>query len=125
MRRRGLTIALLLFEALWLNVIVPGHTRGIVGLPGEQCAACETCADTSCYRCSRTSQGDSHKQPVGDPAAHCAICHFAARVSLPVAIDLTPPKLHLVGLIADECPARPSTIEFSTPYDGRAPPAEC
>jgi hypothetical protein len=124
MPRRIFSIALLLFEALWLNVIVPGHTRGIVALPGEQCAVCETGVQPACQRCSSAKHRDSHKQPIGDPAAHCAICHFAARVSLPVAIDLTPPKLELIGLLEDRCPARPSAITLSMPYDGRAPPVQ-
>jgi len=35
MRWRPGHLVLLLFQAFWLNVVVPGHTRGSVPLPGS------------------------------------------------------------------------------------------
>jgi hypothetical protein len=121
MRSRVLRIAILLFEALWLNVIVPGHRRGVVALPGERCSTCATQVVVAKACCA--NKAHPAKAPDGrDPAEHCAICYFAARLSAPVVIDFTLPPLALIGFAeprqAEEAPA----IHFFATYDGRAPP---
>ena len=122
MRSRALRILLLVFEALWLNVIVPGHRRGAVPLPGEKCVACEPPKDDCCPEASGSTKSTPSK-PV-DPAAHCAICYFAARLSPPPVIDFTPPRPQVVGLAQVPPPiARPS-VPFLPTYDGRAPPRQ-
>src|SRR5580700_6728923 len=96
MRRRGLCVALAIFEAIWLNVIVPGHRRGIVQMPGASSAAiCPCCC---CEQPSAPSHPNGSKQdaPSG-PAGTCAICNFAAHLSVPPVIDFTPPPLKLLG----------------------------
>ena len=122
---RALRIALLVFEAVWLNAVVPGHTRGIVRLPGTDCQACESAAQHD--GCCMDEQGGKPAAPrhkSGDPAAHCAICHFAARVTAPPFVDFTPPPMARVGSV----PRFGSPVICSptplTPYDGRAPPAQ-
>lgn len=126
MHSRAFRVALLVFEALWLNVIVPGHQRGIVRLPGESCPACE--ADTRVRECCHTQTTKesvpAKHNPAGDPAQHCAICYFAARLCTPPVIDLSPPPLRL----AEQLPfpaahIRESSQVFPT-YYGRAPPAD-
>src|SRR5436305_2037273 len=124
MRRRGFSIALLLFEALWLNVIVPGHTRGIVPLPGSACPRCVAHAAQTCHGSSATSpHHPDDGRPCGDPAGNCAICHFAVRLTLPPVIDLTPPRLQLVETCRAERTVVPSSIRLNLTYYGRAPPA--
>ena len=128
MRCRATRIALLAFEALWLNVIVPGHSRGAVGLPGESCPLCPAVAVSSdsvtpkcCDRGSTPDSRDSH--PARDPAAHCSICHFAARATPPPVIDFTPPKPEILAIR----PTASMSALYSRPpaptYLGRAPPA--
>src|SRR4051794_35307660 len=92
MFRRAALISLLVFQAVWLTVILPGHTRGAVTLPGYKPADSESCAG-----CCPQHSGTSDPATPADPgrAAHCAICFFAARLSVPVAIDLTPQPLEL------------------------------
>jgi len=120
-RSRTVRVAALIFQALWLNVVVPGHTRGIIRVPGDACPNCSLALSGS----SRAGcvAGGSGKSPAGDPSAHCAICSFAAALAVPPAVDLTPPKLELLdvrplALAHDCCFAR-----LPIPYDGRAPPA--
>ena len=113
-------IFLLLFEALWLNVVVPGHQRGVVPLPGERCVACASPKDTCCPDAGERRE-PARSKPV-DRAAHCAICYFAARLSPPPVIDFTPPRPQLVGLAQVPPPAARPTIPFLPTYDGRAPP---
>ena len=126
MHSRAFRFALLLFEALWLNVIVPGHQRGAVPLPGESCAACQVqVADREC--CSHHSQQKTtpaKEKGRGDPAQHCAICYFAARICPPPVIDLTPPPLRLVEQLPVPTAHTRKSFEVLPTYYGRAPPAD-
>jgi hypothetical protein len=122
MLRRALRLAFVLFQALWLNVIVPGHQRGAVALPGEPCRACEPQATTAGPCCDDAPARRNPDQPHRDPARHCAICYFAARVLPPVVVDLTPPPLRLLEVRPVPAPPIRILIPFHPTYDGRGPP---
>lgn len=98
MRGRAFRITFLLFEALWLNVIVPGHQRGIVSLPGT---ACPNCAPSEPVEpCCADEKPAPKECPIpGDPAKQCAICHFAAMLTIPPPIDLSAPSLGLLEFL--------------------------
>ena len=126
-RRVGI-FAFVLFQALWLNVILPGHTRGLITVPGSDPASCHSTkrAAASSHSCCPSS---SRPDPSGDPkpgdgrAARCAVCFFAARLTLPTTIDLTPAPLELLEV--RDVPAGESLVAldcFPT-YLGRGPPA--
>jgi hypothetical protein len=108
-------ISLLLFQALWLNVIIPGHTRGALTLPSTSSSAASCCSHRD------VDQKNAPAKPAKD-ASRCAICFFAARLSLPDTIDLTPPPLKLVTVI--DAP-KVRSLDVATPpapFHGRAPP---
>jgi hypothetical protein len=130
MRSRAFRVAMIVFQAVWLNAILPGHTRGVVTLPGgrDDCAACATVVSTATDRCCLT--GNRHDRPTHGKApispgraGRCAICHFAARLTVPPTIDLRPPALELAAV----CPTEPShrcvSLRFVPPYDACGPPA--
>jgi hypothetical protein len=120
-RSRHFRVAMLVFQFVWLNVIVPGHRRGVVALPGGHCAACEEgAARNSQPTCPSDSKSGRHLP--GDPAAHCAICFFAARLSPAVAYDFTHPPLRLSGFVPQTAIPIVHCPEFSLTYYGRAPP---
>jgi hypothetical protein len=119
MRSRAARIAVLLFQALWLNVILPGHRRGIVALPGSECESCRLACAPACHH----SPGDSKDSVPVDPAAHCAICHFAAMLSLPPAIEVAPTTHRFLELRPAPIIERSASVPFPGTYDGRAPPA--
>jgi hypothetical protein len=124
MRWRTLRVTFLLFQALWLNVIVPGHRRGEVALPGEACAACQSAqasSDDCCPAGAEQRRQDSHP-PKGDPARHCSICYFAARVTPPPVIDLTPPPIRFAHAAPVPVTDIRKSIAAVMTYDGRAPP---
>src|SRR4051812_14093570 len=118
MRGRIGRVALLLFQALWLNVILPGHTRGIITLPGtdraEQTSSC-------CAKPNPIHAKDAPGKPAPKPAA-CAVCFFAARLSLPDGIDLTPPALGLIALSDIPLSRQLAHAPLPLPFDGRGPP---
>lgn len=128
LRSRTLRVAILLLQAVWFNVIVPGHRRGEVALPGEACAACHPQAVACCPEMA-DSAPDKPKAPAsgapasGDPASHCAICHFAAALSTPPAMEFSPPPLTFLESIDLPVVERAAAVLFVAPYDGRGPPA--
>lgn len=115
-------VALLVFQAVWFNIILPGHARGIVTVPG--CPACQQ--ESTCPFCHVTTKP---KKAPADPrdhdkrAANCAICAFAARVTVEVPPDLRPPPLRLVGIAAAPLAQVAPQLSLLPTYDGRAPPA--
>ena len=118
MRRRAFCIALLIFQAIWLNVIVPGHTRGVVALPG---CACESgCPPLAC--CGSNHPDSSHHAPVRDPASGCAICYFAARLTLPPVVDFTPPRLGLAEILDPPVARSATSVGMLLALRDRAPP---
>ncbi len=115
-------IALLIFQGLWLNVILPGHTRGLVTLPGStvQNKAGDDCG-SCCTPNPETSQDESQSDE--NRAARCAVCFFAMRVTPPPVVDLRPPAMALLGIDAPPSPATFVSHEHRLTYLGRAPPA--
>jgi hypothetical protein len=113
---------MLIFQFVWFNMIVPGHRRGIVQLPGARAACCCEQESVTCAHCQGTGS-DKQKTPAKrDPAANCAICSFAARVSSPPAIDFIPPPTRLAARV--DLPLSPLIphLEFKPTYDACAPP---
>jgi len=130
MRSRAFRIAMIVFQAVWLNAILPGHTRGIVTLPGgpDDCASCALAAGTATDHCCPTADRDGHpvdgKAPISPGRAwRCAICHFAARLTVPPVIDLRPPALELAAVRPIEPSHRCVSLRFVPPYDACGPPA--
>ena len=121
MFRRAALISLLLFQTVWLTAVLPGHTRGVVTLPGYKSAAGHEVSDC----CHPAPAGKNDPSQPADPtrAAHCAICFFAARLTVPVVIDLTPRALELAFVRPVPVAERVASLEFIPTYLGRAPPA--
>jgi hypothetical protein len=120
MRRRWLSVALAIFEAFWLNVVVPGHKRGIVQMPGAPGGAvCACCCDQTG---NSEQAGGSKKDSSQGSAATCAICNFAAHLSVPPIVDFTPPKLKLLCQATSEVVRGVIARNPLIPFDGRGPP---
>ena len=127
MSRRVGILALLVFQAFWLNVVLPGHTRGVITLPGFEPAADSCHADggpaaRGCCPGPSKSAGSQAPKPGDGRAAHCAVCFFAARLTLPATIDLTPAPLELLELAEAPRIPRVVSIERLPTYLGRGPP---
>jgi hypothetical protein len=111
-------IALIVFQAIWLNVILPGHTRGVVTLPGTERPQTRAAREGCCAR-------KKSKDPAPESssrASRCAICFFAMRLTTPPVVDLRPPAMSLLESIAPPAPARFVSFHSRLTYLGRAPP---
>jgi hypothetical protein len=116
-RRRGLHFAILIFQALWLNVIVPGHQRGIVQLRGS-----EKTQPAACPYCTQQQSTPKNGKPL-PPEGNCAICFFAAHLSVPPVTDLSLQPLQLLHRLSGETAKNLFSRLISLPFDGRGPPA--
>ncbi len=125
-RSNTLRIAVLLWFAVWLLLVMPGHKRGIVTVPGAeqaQASCCEpgpSCCDALAESACCTPDDD---RPA-DPARHCAICFLKSHLNNPPPVTLYTPFLGeldeltfpIESSIADD-QAAPLRLR------GRAPPA--
>src|SRR4051794_13144805 len=76
---RALRILLILTQALWLNVMLPGHTRGSITLSGSK--------HSSCCASKNNDSGSKDRAPSQRDREHCAICYFAAGLVSPPVVD--------------------------------------
>jgi hypothetical protein len=77
---------LLAYQFIFLNVILPAHTRGAVTLDGRH-TACLMCC---CCGGGKPADNSSAPVPSQRDRDNCALCNFAARLTFVV-----PPNLRL------------------------------
>jgi hypothetical protein len=118
---RAFRICFIAFQAIWLNAVVPGHTRGVVTLGCESDACEHTVKPHSCCPPAAASKNDK-PSPTPEQKARCAVCAFAARVTTPPTVSFVPPRLELL-CVADVVAARHvESADLRLTYLGRAPP---
>ena len=101
---KSVSVFLLVFEAVFLNVIVPGHTRGVITLTGKNSVV--SMADLGCPFCSHQSNSDPKKAPDGKDQQECAICHLAVRLTLPPVVDFRLGELTLLEVVPPPAPVQ-------------------
>jgi hypothetical protein len=119
---RIVRILFIAFQAVWLNAVIPGHTRGTITLGGaDPCCQPPPAAKVCC----KTSSPGAERKPTPDEGrkARCAICFFAARIVPPPVFDLTPAPLELLCVRPVAPPEVAASSDHPLPYHGRAPPA--
>jgi hypothetical protein len=98
-------LALLAFQAFFLTIVVPGHLRGAVTLTGTRApiglselglsaaGACPMCCASDApqdgARPNSPAASKNHA-PTSKDRSECAICHIAAALMVPPAIELAP-----------------------------------
>jgi hypothetical protein len=112
--RRAGALALLLYEALFLNVLVPVHTRGAITLNASSGSSC--CA-------SHETRSTPKQAPSEKDRQNCAVCNFAARMSTPPVICHQLPELGLAQVLPLPTPDVAVSLERALPYLSRGPPS--
>lgn len=123
----------LVWFALWMSVIMPGHTRGVVRLPGMEKTASEgssCCCGDGQSACETSTAGDLAGQTEDDndappdPAKCCAVCYFNATLNTPPPLTLYTPYLGQLDEIAYLTQEAQPPHERRSPdlYRGRPPP---
>lgn len=105
--------ALILFQVLFLNLFVPGHTRGAITLPGtpEKSSCCEI----------KASCGEK-KMPTQEDRKCCAVCFLASHYTPvePFVIELR--AQYLIRQAHEAAVAQIRSRDFPTPFWPAAPP---
>ncbi len=132
-RMRGTTFNKLavVWFALWFGVIVPGHKRGLVLLPGAEPPAPTRSApeEAPCPLASimgtNGSCCPSSSKPTGPapmPVTHCAMCYLMGVLDVPPPPDLAPKPQELVEVLPWPEPIEVVYARSKPTYQGRAPP---
>jgi hypothetical protein len=124
----------IIWLALWFGVIVPGHKRGLVLLPGggeraasttvvtqddEPCPLAQMMAVSG--KCCPSSRTPSQSSP-GGPASHCAVCYITGVLDVPLPPDFAPRPLELIQILPWPKPVTVASAPTTHIYQGRAPP---
>jgi hypothetical protein len=146
-RFRATAIFLLVFQAIWLNVILPGHTRGLIAL-GEfaaqptpaaeagnagrtghdlhtdaSCCAPPPVVEAAAGGCCGTAPAKSGGEAPARRAAHCAVCFFAVTMAVATPVDLRPPALEMLEILPPPASPAVPAIDFLSTYFACGPPA--
>lgn len=120
----------LVWFTLWMGVVMPGHTRGVVRLPGmdnTQSAAAHCCCDTAgtCDMTDATAESETNDDPPADPAKCCAVCYLTATLNTPPPVTLYTPYLGQLDELAYLSRAAQAPHQRRSPdlYRGRPPPS--
>lgn len=111
-RSKTARILALVWVLAWFGIILPGHQRGAVRLPGLGSDSAEaeangaTASSTGgkpCPLCITTpgegEPGDERTVPVRGGC--CAICQFMATLTTPPVFTFDPPDSYLLDLLAE------------------------
>jgi len=95
----------LIWVLAWFGVILPGHQRGAVRLPGSSGTSTDPTQAASntdtrpCPLCvAEPGDGESRRTPVRGGC--CALCQFMATLTTPPVFAFDPPDSYLLDLLA-------------------------
>ncbi|MCC6578931.1 MAG: hypothetical protein IT440_00695 [Phycisphaeraceae bacterium] len=126
-----------MWSLLWFGMIMPGHTRGSIRVPGAERTPTIGSARSCCSRMGQPkpvqdtrpvdSKGDSGENSPGNSGGpgKCAICYLVATLDVPPPADVNPALTECLNWINDRCPARPVVADVVSPCLTRAPPIAC
>lgn len=117
--RRSLATLLLAYQAFFLNVLLPGHTRGAITLDSRHAAR-------SCCCCEPGGDAAAAKEkgvPTQRDREHCAVCDFAAHLTPPDTFVVRLDPFGLVDRLPPPPPAVAAAIDRIGTYLATGPPA--
>jgi hypothetical protein len=128
--RRLIAIFVLVQQAAWLLVILPGHQRGAMAIAGTGSADASCHVEQVAQSCCESTKPakDNASDKSEDPLKklnHCAVCHVAVRLTPAPPPDLVPSPTGLVERLSPSGPGAIVSLHIPVPYDSTGPPASC
>ncbi len=90
---RIFSLGLLAFQTMWLLLVLPGHTRGLVSWT-PSCESQVVCCPAD-GKVARSPDG----QPTPEQQKNCAVCYYAVGLTPPPVLDLYVPDLGLLKIL--------------------------
>jgi hypothetical protein len=129
MRESTLYKLAIVWLALWFGVIVPGHKRGLVLLPGgERPTTSQSTSGEPCPLAKIMGTNGSccpappSRSPAPLPVSHCAICYIVGVLDVPPPPDFAPGPQELLAILPWPEPVVVDSVSIPQTYLGRAPP---
>ena len=116
---RFLRLILGFYVFVWFNLVVPGHTRGIITIPGK---GQETSLESSSC-CSTKPVKTKDGKPTPAQQRQCAVCYVAATYTIPVVHTFHIDLLGLIQILHDRAISQLLVREYPTPFWPIGPPA--
>jgi hypothetical protein len=110
---------LLAFQFFFLNVLLPGHTRGAITLSGKSMVC--SLGDLGCPFCDHAS--GPKKIPTRQDRSDCAICHLAMRITTETPVDFRLAEFGLLYVAPLPEMEPPSLGDFDSLPPARGPPS--
>ncbi len=128
---RAILWTFIIWQMFWLNIFMPGHTRGVIRFDDKPASKAKSCCESeapveeiksSC--CSGLPIGApvKGKEPTQDQKNRCAICYIAKGYHFPVVFSF---ELQLTGKLIEQIEvvdAQIKSVEFAFPYYPSGPP---
>jgi hypothetical protein len=106
------------FWLLWVGVVIPSHTVGLIQVvPGASSGVCPMCASSN----APASRGQQAPAKPG-PAAGCAVCNFTAKLCAGTNFDCHLHYLALANISGIPPPHESPSIFLLLTCMSRAPP---
>lgn len=126
MHSKTFRILFLSFLCVWLGVIVPGHERGQIKLPGApHVSAVNSCCAIrggSLSKLDVASKPGKKPKPSREDQKRCAMCQLIATLQVAEPSLLKLPPLGLTGIEPPQHAIDICHSAFDGPTQGRAPP---
>jgi hypothetical protein len=112
---RSILGLLLVYQAFFLNVLLPGHTRGAITVDGKHTPA-------ACCCCGGKPAGGDPAVPSQRDRDHCALCQFAGVLTPDPVVQLVIAELGLLDVLPTPAPAVAESRDLVTTYLACGPP---
>ena len=117
--------SLILFQFLWLNVVIPGHTRGAITIPDTTTGARTIApADSCCALPAPSPDGADDDRPSPDERRRCAVCYQAAGYTLPPVFNIDLAPVGLSACVHERPTMQVASRHIPLPYFPAGPPAD-
>lgn len=118
--------ALIFFQFFFVNVFVPGHTRGAVTIDGKREApCCERMARAERMRAGKagTGKGSESDSPTSKDRQCCAVCYLVSHYTPvePMVFDVG--VMELIRQAHAAAVGQVRSVDFHLPYWPAGPPA--
>lgn len=120
MERKPGHLALTGFVLLWFAVIVPGHQRGTLRLPGGD--AISSCCKMKSGRMTVDHGEQQPRESTPTPVRDCAICQFTLTLDAPPLPDLFTPESQPLAILPVERTGRSDVEPLLDIWRERGPP---